>query len=164
MRILLANYFFLKQNKTITQNAFDSNRELETPSITKQKKESIYPCIIDYLHTIPDQVLGKTTVQILANKFNISSCYLCKVFKKKMACSPGEFLNRVKMFRAFILVESSANNDLTIYDVAEIFDFRSYNYFIRAFKKFWGTTPGKVKVSAKSISHREINRSKPCDQ
>ena len=115
------------------------------------KSETRFSDIIQYIHSLPDQILGTTTIQIMANKFKISTRYLIRLFNMVFTCTPGIYLQRVKMSRIFMLLECVFSNALTIAEISMLFGFEDIDYFTRLFKQYWGMTPGGFRKESKSF-------------
>ncbi|MDD5598838.1 MAG: AraC family transcriptional regulator [Victivallaceae bacterium] len=73
-------------------------------------------------------------------KINPSS--LSRIFKENTGTDFNAYLNQLRMEKAEFILK---NYDLPVEKVADQCGFTSSNYFIKAFKKYFGTTPGKFR-------------------
>jgi len=73
-----------------------------------------------------------------AAELQISPGYLSRLMKRETGFSFVEYLNRVRVKKATILMSDPAAK---AFEVAERVGYRSQHYFSRAFKKVTGTTP-----------------------
>lgn len=79
----------------------------------------------------------------VADSLNISSQYLSKIFKDEVGCKYIDFLNEVRLERAYALV---VDTDLLIKDIALRTGFSNSQYFIRRFKARYRVTPSRLRL------------------
>lgn len=84
----------------------------------------------------------KLTRKDLAREFGLTPEYVNALFKRELALSPTQFINREKMRRGYILLH---NEGLSVKEAAYRCGFRDEYYFARLFKKILGVSPGVVK-------------------
>ncbi len=99
--------------------------------------------VVQYVMTVTDEEFSGINVSNLALHFRIDRFTLSRQFKKHKNMTLDEFLSKEKMLRCVLLL--LANKDITVKDVAERIGFCTSDYFIRAFRKFWGAVPGIFK-------------------
>ncbi len=75
-----------------------------------------------------------------ADEANIASTYLSKLFKDEMGIGFSEYLSNTRIDKAKTLL-AQKKHDLK--EIMELCGFYNYDYFIKAFKKKVGVTPGK---------------------
>ncbi len=80
----------------------------------------------------------------VAGHFRISPSYLSKKFKEQYQKSVIDYLYEIRIDNSLKLLTET---DLKITDIAQMTGFVDSNAFIRIFKKFKGTTPGRYKES-----------------
>ena len=80
-----------------------------------------------------------------AEDVGISYAHLSRIFKKETALSFSEYLNRLRISKAKILL---ATNKLAIKQIVSETGFTNYNYFFRVFKEIEGITPIEYTVGA----------------
>lgn len=78
---------------------------------------------------------------------NFSHAQLCRLTKKYLAQTPGEYVNTVRMRYAWELVLAG---ELDFETICETVGFASYSYFCRLFTRTYGATPAKVRNSRRS--------------
>lgn len=104
---------------------------------------SVYTDIaVDYIHRHYRESLG---VDDLAREAKISPAHLNRFFRQVYGISTMQYLYNWRLKVAYRLLESPY---LNVSEVAAECGFSSANYFIRAFRKKYGTTPGEMKKSA----------------
>lgn len=86
----------------------------------------------------------KISVQSIAKRFYINKGYLGILFKQKTGKSLLVYINTVKMERAKKLLGDK--DHLKIYEIAELLDFKSSEYFSKMFKEYTGETPRQYRT------------------
>jgi AraC-like DNA-binding protein len=97
------------------------------------------------LHYIHEHLSEKIGVDALSRKAYLSRNIFFKWFKEQFGITPLEYINkeRVKMAKQLL-----SNTHANLQTVSSQCGFSDVNYFIRAFKKIEGTTPGAYQVLA----------------
>lgn len=86
----------------------------------------------------------KITLEMLAEKVNLSSSYLSSIIKKETGISLAENINKIRIEESKkILLKSNVN----ITELASMVGYNYSNHFARLFKQFTGMTPLKFKNS-----------------
>ena len=79
------------------------------------------------------------TIDMLASEINVSSQYLCRIFKKVMCMRPFEYLNKYRIQKAQgMLIE---NHEIMVKEVSKQVGFEDASYFCLMFKKYVGMSP-----------------------
>ena len=78
----------------------------------------------------------------MAKKANMCVSGFTKKFRNMIGLSPTEYLITLRMEKAEQLLFSSS---MTVYDIAEQCGFYDINYFIKVFRRFYNTTPSKLR-------------------
>ncbi len=102
------------------------------------------------LHYIHEHLTGKIQVNDLCRKAYLSRNAFFKWFKEQFGITPVEYINhqRIKMAKQMLV-----NSKYNISQVSYYCGFSDVNYFVRAFKKIEGITPGEYKLAAAGVAH-----------
>jgi len=74
------------------------------------------------------------SLYVISARLNFSYCYLSKVFKKNMGIGFAEYLTSVRMENAKKLLYDER---IKIYEIAKLVGYRSSNYFVTTFYKYY---------------------------
>lgn len=94
----------------------------------------------DVFETIESEYASDLTLAKLAAKVHMTPKYFCRIFKEATHWTPMSYLN---YYRIEMACCAMAATDRTVTEIAQDVGFADINYFIRAFKKHKGVTPGK---------------------
>ena len=95
--------------------------------------------VIDEIESlIREHLQQELSLKTLAVQYNISSVYLGKLFKQETGEYFSDYLNRVRIDQAKVLLSASHNK---VYEIAALTGFIDPTYFIRKFKKMTGVSP-----------------------
>ena len=122
--LIFGNHYYLEST---TQTRKDYKRILQLKNVVK---------LIEKNYTRP------LTLQELSASVSMSPKYFCRFFSEMTHQTPMDYLNRQRIAKACIQLDTT---DDSITDVAYSNGFNDLSYFIRTFKKYKGTTPGKYK-------------------
>jgi AraC-like DNA-binding protein/quercetin dioxygenase-like cupin family protein len=81
------------------------------------------------------------TNQELAALIHVSEYRFCHLFKESLGQSPTNYINEVRLKKAYHLLEQK---ELTIAEIAAYVGFQDYNNFGRLFRKYYGFAPSGV--------------------
>jgi YesN/AraC family two-component response regulator len=84
----------------------------------------------------------RITLTDVAKYVSLSPAYFSDLFKKETGSNFSEYLNKVRIDNAKLLLE---NDDLPLIEVSLLCGFEDQSYFTKIFKKLTGTTPKKYK-------------------
>jgi AraC-like DNA-binding protein/quercetin dioxygenase-like cupin family protein len=87
----------------------------------------------NYAHSI--------TNKELSDLIHVSEYRFSHLFKESMGISPLNYINEVRLKKAYLLLEKKENS---ISEIAEAVGFSDYNNFGRLFRKYYGFPPSKV--------------------
>ena len=82
----------------------------------------------------------------LRKDLGYSEVYFCKKFRESFSETPTDYINSVRIQNASYLLVSSSYN---INEICETVGFLSIPYFIKLFKRYYGTTPAAYRKTAK---------------
>jgi len=96
------------------------------------------------------QELHNTNLYItfLSDRMNISTPYLCYLFKRQFGETINHYISRMRIEKAKNLLSSS---QLKINEISELCGFSGVNYFITAFKKIAGILPTQYRRENTSV-------------
>ncbi len=104
-----------------------------------EDQDPITRFVIDYLDA---HLHEDITLDLMADKLNITPGYLSTYFKEKTGMNFSDYLNDLRIQRAKLLLD---NLELKIQDVAAHVGYQNANSFIRMFKRYSGITPGEYR-------------------
>lgn len=141
--------------------------ELEKFDTIQEIKEwllSLYGRLFRLLRTVyipvDDEVTGKAVEYIYKNYkqhislsdaaryIGVNSSYLSRKFKKECGTGFNEYLNKIRIEYAKILMENGYKN---IKEIVTEVGFKNYNYFFKVFKDSQGMTPLEYKASCRML-------------
>lgn len=97
-------------------------------------KKNVLSHIIHYISENPN-----VRLRDIAERFDISEEYFCRIFKKYTGYRLMEYLNILKIINAAKLLQETDND---IAKIADTVGYASHSYFTMQFKKHMGMTPG----------------------
>lgn len=122
------------------QSPYSITDNVATNNLDKQFLDRLNQYVIESIH---DENL---TIELLAERMNMSTSTLYRKVKQLTSVSPQEFVKCCKLKKA---AELLARGNMPIKQVAEETGFSSTTYFTTCFMKQFGITPGKFKRSEK---------------
>lgn len=84
----------------------------------------------------------KITLDMLSEELHISKFHLSRLFRQAMGMTPGEYLTRLRINRAKLLLRQTGDS---IAAICEQIGFENPSYFIRLFRRFENSTPGEYR-------------------
>eukprot|EP01012_Entosiphon_sulcatum_P068141 TRINITY_DN98178_c0_g1_i1.p1 TRINITY_DN98178_c0_g1~~TRINITY_DN98178_c0_g1_i1.p1 ORF type:complete len:309 (-),score=49.05 TRINITY_DN98178_c0_g1_i1:142-1068(-) len=103
------------------------------------------------LNYIKSNLNEKININSLSDKACMSKATFYRLFKRELGISPNDFILTEKINKAKLLL---AQPGTKVASISYELGFNDANYFIRAFKKIVGVTPGTYQVQvAKQIIH-----------
>ncbi len=107
------------------------------------RKFNISDRVVEYVLNCSVDEFQSLTVSRLAKIFSVNRCYLSRKFKNDKEFTLCEFLVREKLFRSIGILKE--DRQITIKELSEKMGFANSNYFIRIFKRHFGTSPGRYR-------------------
>ncbi|MZQ86503.1 helix-turn-helix domain-containing protein [Paenibacillus sp. 5J-6] len=89
-------------------------------------------------HYVEENYMHDISLQSVANKFNMNSSYLSRLFSEKRDTTFTDYLAHTRMTKAIEFMKSS---NLKIYEICEKVGYTSPEHFSRTFKKLTGKSP-----------------------
>lgn len=96
--------------------------------------------IVKYILTRKNEELETLSVEKIARHLGTNRTRLWRIFKKEKKVTLGEYIFRIRINEAAFMLQNE--HDLTIKEIAERTGYYCYDYFIRVFKQYFGTSPG----------------------
>ncbi|NRF91971.1 helix-turn-helix transcriptional regulator [Paenibacillus frigoriresistens] len=116
--------------------------------LVKRKKEESDPITAFAMEYLENNYSGDITLELVADKLNISSGYLSTYFKDKTGINFIDYLNNLRIRKAKEMLLQPGSR---IQDVARKAGYQNMNSFNRMFKKFSGVTPSEFRKQAVSF-------------
>lgn len=110
----------------------------EEKGVEKLKSKSYYEKIIDEIKNYIEENYKEATLELAAERVNLSSTYLSKIFKEKSGVGFMEYLLKVRMENACKMLE---NIHFKTYDIAYYIGYDNPKNFSRAFKAYYNISP-----------------------
>ena len=102
--------------------------------IIKPSRVELFSAIDKYISTHLDEDI---TIPLLCREFKISRTRLYALCNQYIPGGIAAYIKSKRMLKAKELIKST---DMSIADIAQIVGFPDYNYFLKSFKKYFGTS------------------------
>ena len=112
-----------------------SNAQYETVTTTENYSLQLIKRITFF---IDQRLTQQISLNVIANEFNMSPKYFCRIFKKHLSVSLMEYINRKRVECATHLLVQTDNS---VTEIAFACGFSNASYFARTFKRFTDYTP-----------------------
>lgn len=93
---------------------------------------------------INEHVEEKLSVAALATKYNFCEKHFRALFEKVLGCPPKQYIQRVKIERAYALLK---NTTLSVAEIADRLQYASPHHLSNVFKKEYGISPTECRKS-----------------
>lgn len=128
---------------------FELNTSLFPQSKQEKSTYTSFSRLKSALSFIQNNFQSELSVQQAAALSNLSESHFMKTFKKLTGMSLIQYVNSVRLEHAERLLQST---DKTISETCAECGFHSVSYFIRAFKKKYGRTPGELRKTTEHFN------------
>ena len=136
----LFSYTQRKSRETLSDNIsglyFNILREIKEKEQKKGQFSEMVSCAILYMKEHCSETI---TLSQTAERLNVNSSYLSRVFHGETGMTFIEYLNRIRVEKAKELLKDGK----TLKETVGACGFQSYNYFLKIFKEYTGQTPKK---------------------
>ncbi len=112
-------------------------------SYSKKKNIKQFDKVVEYILTRSIDEIDTLSVKSIARKLNINRIQLWRSFRKESKVSIEAYILRIKLHEAATLLRN--NRHLTVKKISEKIGYCRCDYFIRIFKQYFGTTPGRYR-------------------
>jgi YesN/AraC family two-component response regulator len=123
-------------------------------TVTKTEAQNMNKISAFIMYYLNQNYRDPITLDKLASVGHINKYYLAHTFKKDMGISPIEYLNRIRIKEAKLLLETT---DYSIAHIAAFTGFSSQSFFTQAFKRTTNKTPSRYRKVMKGISYNVKN-------
>lgn len=111
----------------------------------EEKKQSEYKDeIIKAINYINQNYHRKISLTSIADYVNLSSGYLCRLFKSEVGTSVTNYINGLRMKKAMELIKKQ-EKEVSLKEVAISIGIDDQLYFSRLFRKYYGMAPSEYK-------------------
>ncbi|WP_373740621.1 cupin domain-containing protein [Neisseria sp.] len=125
-----------------------SRVELPEGLLSGWRNPRLNPLIQDVLNA-PEKTWK---VEDMAARANLSRAQLMRLFKRHTGTSPHAFVNRIRLQQAALMLRQSNESVLS---VALSSGFQSETHFGKAFKKYYGETPGSYRKNGRQTEETQ---------
>ncbi len=111
--------------------------------IKKTKGSCLSDRLVEYVITRSVPQLSVITVEAIAKHLQINRSHLSRTFRAEKNFTIEEFVFKIKIIRAASMLKEDPK--ITIKEVSSQIGFCRCDYFIRIFKRYFGTTPARYR-------------------
>ncbi|MFB1052307.1 helix-turn-helix domain-containing protein [Paraliobacillus sp. JSM ZJ581] len=115
-------------------------------TLTKTETKNLNRSVSLIQHYLNQNYREDISLDSLAEIGHINKFYLAHSFKKDIGVSPIEYLQKVRVREAKLLLETT---NYSIASISEIVGFSSQSFFTQSFKRFTNKTPSKYRKEVK---------------
>ncbi len=127
----------------------------------KEESKSFYKEAINRAVDFIEQNLNQPIyLEDIANKAHLSKFHFQRIFKGLTGETASEFLIRLRIEKAALLLASSDN---TVADIAFACGFNSVEHFSRSFSNSFGVSPTNYREQKDEIQKQKLVNTKPTD-
>ncbi|WAM31495.1 response regulator transcription factor [Caldicellulosiruptor naganoensis] len=132
--------------KDIVQKSLDVIAAIVSEAALQKRSLSSNSIISQAVEYINNNFTKNISLEEMSKFLNVSPYYFSKIFKKSMGINFKKYLIKLKIEHAQKLLKET---NMPIKEIAYEVGFDDPNYFIKAFKKYTGTTPATLRSSQK---------------
>ncbi|WP_138493337.1 response regulator [Paenibacillus pinistramenti] len=116
-----------------TQRVMDHFRR-SVSGVEKDSRSAILRKVQDFIH----EHLDSAALQTISEHVHLNPSYLSKIYKLETGEGISEYILRIRMEKAAVLLEKSPDK---IYEISERLGYQKPSYFIQLFRRHFGLTP-----------------------
>ena len=118
-------------------------------SLTKNQKMKTGKQLIYSVKQYVEENYQNVSLESVSQQFYLNKNYFCSIFKSVTGENFSEYLTRVRMDQAKLLL---ANSGLTTYEIAEKVGYQDQRYFSKVFRKLQACCPNNFGSNTSQIS------------
>ncbi|MDI4647342.1 helix-turn-helix domain-containing protein [Cohnella hashimotonis] len=119
-----------------------------TAQAVREKKDEKHPVTVQIAEYINEHLAEEIYLDVLADRFKMSSGYLSSYFKNKTGMNIVDYINETRIKKAALLLDDEG---LKIREAAEQVGYKNITSFNRMFKKYMGLTPSEFRKRNESV-------------
>ena len=117
------------------------NYLFEESSLSKQRTKLINIIKTSIVY-IESNYQNQITLDLICTQVSLSKYYFCRIFKEIIGISPIEYLNIIRIDKAYEILQSGKYN---VSETAELCGFNNINYFSKVFKRYKNILPSSIR-------------------
>lgn len=118
-----------------------------------EKMENLQGVAADIAHYIDNHYAESFDLEALAEALRYNKAYLCKLFKEASGMTINNYLNYIRISRAYDLI---CYTSYSMSQICTMTGFSSVHYFTRTFKRVCGMPPSQIRELQKDSILRDI--------
>jgi AraC-like DNA-binding protein len=134
---------------------------LQQFGLAERRHEAVKPASDTVIDHVMKQAIQYLTLQYtqnisiehMSNMLGYHRTHLCKLFKQTTGLAPIQYLQKIRMERAELLLDTS----MTIDQIASSVGFGDALYFSRKFRKWRGKSPSEYRKALRNIPKRSAD-------
>lgn len=143
----------VQENEERLQKMKNKADELaEVPIETETEEKSVGPVVEMVLDYVKQHYAENITLPMLAEKVYVHPVYLSKLFKEKMGINFIDYLTKVRIEKAKVLLSDLS---FRIYDISEMVGYTSPKHFSKNFKTVTNLTPKEYRQKSAKFTEKE---------
>lgn len=110
--------------------------------VRKERSTTSNQVVKSILAIVDQEIDRDITLHMVADRMYVNSSYLSRLFKQETGVSFSSYVLERKMEKAKSILQEGGK----VYDAARLVGYRDVSYFTKVFRKYWGVTPGEMKI------------------
>lgn len=110
--------------------------------IRKERSKTSNQTVKAILEIVDQEIDRDITLHMVADRMYVNSSYLSRLFKQETGVPFSSYVLERKMEKAKTILQEGGK----VYDAARLVGYRDVSYFTKVFRKYWGVTPGEMKI------------------
>lgn len=110
--------------------------------VRKQRSTTSNEVVKAILSIVDEEIDRDITLHMVADRLYVNYSYLSRLFKQETGVVFSAYVLERKMERAKAILKDGGK----VYDAARLVGYRDVSYFTKVFRKYWGITPGEMKI------------------